>query len=423
MHLAHRVDVTNHICRSDGTDNLLEIDFQSALLRGRELIQQYPEHRFLARQTEESRIPVRKAQYNWGWDWGPILMTAGPWRPVYVEEYQVRIDDVWLQYELDAEFKSAAGVLSAKVDGATVEDHHVVLSLSFEDDIMFEKRCTIDPRGLATATFKIEDVKLWHVAGYGAQHRYKLSAEIVRGNNDKQQQLDSASKMIGFRRCELIQEPDVFGKSFYFRINGVDTFAGGSCWIPGDSFLPRMTPARYTAWMTLLVESGQVMLRVWGGGVYEDDALLEACDAVGVLVWHDFAFVCGNYPVYPAFLASVELEARQNVRRLRTHPSVVVWAGNNEDYQVQERYKLDYDYDDKDPESWKRSTFPARYTYEHLLPRILEEESPGALYHPGSPWGDGKNTSDPTVGDIHQWNSKSPPFPVHTKLIFPLYKD
>ncbi|KXJ88717.1 glycoside hydrolase superfamily [Microdochium bolleyi] len=398
MHLAHRIDVSN-LLRDEG-ENLLEIDFQSALLRGRELVRQHPEHDFFARQTEESRIPVRKAQYNWGWDWGPILMTAGPWRPVYVEEYQARVDDLWARYELDTNLKTCAGVLSARVDGVTSKDDLVILTLSFDDVIVFEKNCTLDPSGVVATAFQIEDIKLWHVAGHGAQHRYRLSATIIRGKTE----LDSRSKMIGFRRCELIQEPDAFGKSFYFRINGVDTFAGGSCWIPADSFLANMSSQKYFEWMKLLAESNQVMVRIWGGGIYEDDALFEACDSLGLLVWHDFAFVCGNYPVFPAFLANIEAEARQNIRRLRCHPSVVIWAGNNEDYQVQERYKLDYVFEDKDPESWKRSSFPARYIYEDLLPRILKEEDPQATYHPGSPWGDGKHTTDPTVGDIHQWN-------------------
>lgn len=92
-----------------------------------------------------------------------------------------------------------------------------------------------------------------------------------------------------------------------------------------------------------------------------------------------------------------------------SHPSVVIWAGNNEDYQVQERYKLEYDPDDKNPESWRKSSFPARYIYEYLLPKWVHEEDPSAIYHPGSPWGDGKHSADPTVGDIHQWNSKSIP--------------
>jgi beta-mannosidase len=123
------------------------------------------------------------------------------------------------------------------------------------------------------------------------------------------------------------------------------------------------------------------------------------------MVWQDFAFACASYPTYKSYLESVETEARQNIRRLRSHPSLIIWAGNNEDYQVQERYKLEYNYEDKDPQSWLKSTFPARYIYEYLLPKIVSEEDPFAIYHPSSPWGDGKYTADPTVGDKHQWDS------------------
>ncbi|KAH6700937.1 beta-mannosidase [Verticillium dahliae] len=398
MHISNRVNV-NKTWNSD-SENVLEILFDSALLRGRDIVKQHGEHQFFARQTEEGRIPVRKAQYNWGWDWGPILMTAGPWRPVYFEQYTARLDDVRAVYDLAADLKSCSGRLMARVSGASEQTDHLVFLLSRNDKVVFKQTCGVGAGGLVEAAFQIEDPCLWYPAGYGAQSRYQLSAEVWRG----QTKLDSSTKLIGFRRCELVQEKDAYGKSFYFRINGVDIFAGGSCWIPGDSFLSQMTAKRYHDWMKLMVESNQIMIRVWGGGIYEDNAFLDACDELGILVWQDFAFACGNYPVYTPFLESIEEEARQNLRRFRSHPSVVVWAGNNEDYQVQERYKLEYFADDKDPESWLESTFPARYIYEFLLPKVVQEEDPSVLYHPGSPWGDGKHTTDPTVGDIHQWN-------------------
>ena len=143
------------------------------------------------------------------------------------------------------------------------------------------------------------------------------------------------------------------------------------------------------------------------GGIYEHDALFDACDELGILAWQDFAFACASYPTYPTFLNSVEQEARQNMRRLRSHPSLIIWAGSNEDYQVQERYGLEYNYEDKDARSWLKSTFPARYLYEYLLPKIVSEEDPAVAYHPTSPWGDGKNSGDPTVGDKHQWDCTS----------------
>jgi beta-mannosidase len=145
---------------------------------------------------------------------------------------------------------------------------------------------------------------------------------------------------------------------------------------------------------------------VWGGGIYEDESFYQACDEVGVMVWQDFMFGCGNYPTWPEILESIEKEAEYNLRRLRHHPSIVIWVGNNEDYQVQEQQGLTYNYADKDPESWLKTDFPARYIYEHLLPKAVQKIIPSAYYHPGSPWGDGKITSDPTVGDMHQWNGR-----------------
>ncbi|KAI0130929.1 glycoside hydrolase family 2 protein [Daldinia grandis] len=392
MFLSHRVEISNLL----KDDNTLEIKFDSALLRGRQLVEEHShEHTFYVRQTEVGRVPVRKAQYNWGWDWGPILMTAGPWRPIYLEQYVSRIDDVWTHYEVSEDLKKCSGRIFAKVAGASQKS--IVLSVSLQGTTVWEKESTIDSDGLAETEFQIDNPELWYPFGYGQQVRYELKATMITG--------DEKTKLIGFRRSELIQEKDEFGKSFYFRINGIDVFGGGSCWIPADSFLSQIPAQRYHDWMKLMVEGNQHMLRIWGGGIYEDDTLFDACDELGILVWHDFQFACASYPTYPSYLESVEQEARQNLRRLRSHPSLVIWAGNNEDYQVQERYHLDYDYEgDKDPQSWLKSSFPARYTYEYLLPKIIKEEDPFMIYHPSSPWGDGKPTTDKTVGDIHQWN-------------------
>ena len=402
MFLSHRVNVTGSIRRD--SENSLEIIFDSALLRGRKLLKEHAhEHDFLVRQTEASRIPVRKAQYNWGWDWGPILMTAGPWRPVYLEQYVSRVADVWAQNEVSADLKTCSGSLLVKTDGANPETDKVVVTISREGRTVLEKDLTLQADGLATTAFEIANPDLWYPFGYGEQARYQLEARLVRNGTKT---LESLSRLVGFRRTELVQEKDSYGKSFYFRINNVDVFAGGSCWIPTDSYLAQVSPQRYHDWMKLLVEGNQIMVRIWGGGIYEDDSFFDACDELGVLVWHDFQFACASYPCYPSFLKSVELEARQNLQRLRWHPSIVIWAGNNEDYQVQERYKLDYDFQNKDPDSWLKSTFPARYIYEHLLPNIVKDEDAFMIYHPSSPWGDGKPTADPTVGDIHQWNSE-----------------
>ncbi|OTA03211.1 GH2 beta-mannosidase [Trichoderma parareesei] len=403
MFVSYRVNVTDRI--KAGSANTLRIVFHSAIIRGEELIKEHPEHNFLVRQTERSRVPVRKAQYNWGWDWGPILMTAGPWKPVALERYVARIDDVWAQSDVSQDLKTVSGIIFARVAGRPSQEDQVSLTLSLDGKAVFQQTVVVASAkdGLIRVPFRLEEPKLWYPRGYGSQPRYQLNASLARKASDAGQ-IDSLSKLVGFRRTELVQEPDAYGKSFYFRINNVDVFAGGSCWIPADSYLAGVPPERYHAWAKLIADGNQVMLRVWGGGVYEEDALIEACDELGILVFHDFQFACASYPAYPSYLENLEVEARQQIRRLRTHPSVIIWAGNNEDYQVQERYKLDYDFENKNPDSWLKSSFPARYIYEHFLPKLIEEEDPGKIYHPSSPWGDGKPTADPTVGDIHQWN-------------------
>jgi beta-mannosidase len=145
------------------------------------------------------------------------------------------------------------------------------------------------------------------------------------------------------------------------------------------------------------------MIRVWGGGIYEADVFYDICDELGILVWQDFMFGCGQYPAYDSFLDSVQTEAEQNVKRLRLHPSVVIFAGNNEDYQLAESSGLELDYSDEKSD-YLKTNFPARHIYERLLPAVVEEFS-DIFYHRGSPYsGQGKVTTDPAYGDIHQWN-------------------
>ncbi|KAF2009712.1 glycoside hydrolase family 2 protein [Aaosphaeria arxii CBS 175.79] len=403
MFVENTVDVTGKL-KSD--NNVLELTFDSARLRGLDLVEKYKDqHRFIVHQTEVSRGPVRKAQYAWGWDWGPILLTAGPWKPIWLETYTAKIEDVWVEYDLDKDLKRASGTLHAQVDGPGSK---VIFEIREKSaDKLVGKYETVVKNGTASVPF-IAQISLWWPRTYGAQNLYTIKATLVSSESTPQVDLCSVSKTIGFRKTELIQEKDKRGTSFYFRINDVDIFAGGSCWIPADSFLTSISPERYRDWVQLAAEGNQSMIRVWGGGIYEPDSFYDACDEFGVLVWEDFMFACANYPAYPEYLSSVELEARQNVRRLRSHPSIVIWAGNNEDYQIVERYGLEYHFtEDKDPQSWLKTDFPARYIYEHLLPKVIQEESKNVPYHPSSPFGNGTSTTlkvDPTVGDIHQWN-------------------
>jgi len=395
MFIPHRLDVTNKL--NADKENLLEITFASARLEAIKIKDKHPEHKWLGFNGDMARLAVRKAQYHWGWDWGPILNTCGPWREVRLEVYEARIDDLRIDYELDESFKSVTGTLLAKIEGASAKS--VSFAVHDGEKLVFNESTDIHD-GIAKVEFHVKNPKLWFPHGYGEQPLYKISATVSADDME----LDKVSRRSGFRRGELIQEADAIGKSFYFRVNGVDVFCGGSDWIPADSFTPRITEEKYRKWLDMMVDGYQIMIRVWGGGIWEEDVFYDLCDELGVLVWQDFMFGCGNYPTFPEILQSIKDECTANVSRLRHHPSIIIYAGNNEDYQIQEQFELTYDYEDKDPENWLKTDFPARYIYEKLLPEVVAAESPHVPYHPGSPWGDGLKSSDPTVGDMHQWN-------------------
>jgi beta-mannosidase len=326
-------------------------------------------------------------------------MTCGPWKPIDLEIYQARISDLYFTTKVEESLRSAEVVAKADVEGSA---DGVTFEISLEGTLVSKATVKVVD-GHATATFHTYRPALWYPVGYGKQPLYTLSATLLLDGKE----LDHSNRRFGIRLAELVQESleDAPGSSFYFKINNIPIFCGGSNWIPADNFLPRVSPQKYKDWVRTVAEGNQVMIRVWGGGIYEHQAFYDACDEIGILVWQDFLFACGNYPTNKDFLESVKREATENVKLLRHHPSIVIWAGNNEDYQYMETENLHYDPEDKDPESWLKSTFPARYIYEKLLVDVTKELIPDTYYHFGSPFG-GKRTTDPTVGDIHQWNGE-----------------
>ncbi|CAK3978247.1 glycoside hydrolase family 2 [Lecanosticta acicola] len=396
MWIMHRVDVTDKLDAQQ--EAVLEIDFAPALLEARKIKDSHPEHKWVGFNGDMARLAVRKAQYHWGWDWGPVLMPCGPWRAVRLETYQAYIDDLRIDYEVHSSLQELSGTITATVEGASGGSVEFCASLNGKQ--AFKSSAEIDINGSSRIEFHINEPHLWYPHGYGEQPLYDVSATIRSGD----QELHTVSKRTGFRKGELIQDADEIGKTFYFRFNGVDVFCGGSDWIPADSFTPRITADKYRKWLQMMVDGYQIMIRIWGGGIWEEDVFYEICDELGILVWQDFMFGCGNYPAFPDMLKSIEAEACCQTKRLRHHPCMAIYAGNNEDYQVQEQFGLTYDYEDRDPQNWLRTDFPARYIYEKLLPEVVAAHTPHVPYHPGSPWGDGKITSDRTVGDMHQWN-------------------
>ncbi|KAI1933301.1 hypothetical protein LOZ12_002386 [Ophidiomyces ophidiicola] len=398
MFLPLKVDITDRVFTGDA-DNELQIFFKSAFQQGKEIQEEHPQHKWGCWNGDPSRCAVRKAQYHYGWDWGPCLITCGPWKPIYLEIFTARISDLHVHSTVDESLRHAQVKVDVDVDGNW---ETVVIQLLLDGVLEAEETRNISFNP-ALATFHIENPELWYPIHYGKQRMYTVVATLYGGGS----KLDSCTKRIGLRRAQVIQRPlsdkHSSGKTFFFEINNTPIFCGGSNWIPADSFLPRISSEKYRAWLNLIAGGNQNMVRVWGGGIYEADIFYELCDELGLLVWQDFMFACGNYPAHLSFLKNVEREAIANVKRLRHHPSIIIWAGNNEDYQYAESENLGYDPSDQNRENWLGSTFPARYIYEELLVNVMHKHAPGTYYHFGSPWG-GENSRDSQNGDIHQWN-------------------
>ncbi|KAH0396254.1 putative beta-mannosidase, partial [Aureobasidium melanogenum] len=315
MFIPHRIDVTEKV--KDGSGNVLEIDFRSALVEGRRIKDAHPEHKWVGFNADMARLATRKAQYHWGWDWGPVLMTCGPWRAVRLETSYARISDMRVDYDLNKSLDDVVVRIAVSTERSSHAD--VKIAIRSGKDLIFEKTVSVDSKGVAKADFHISRPKLWFPHGYGKQSLYTCEAVLILNGRN----VHSCSRKTGFRRGELVQEPDEVGKTFFFRINGIDVFCGGSCWIPADSFTPRITKERYQSWLQTMVDGYQIMIRVWGGGVWEEDIFYDTCDELGILVWQDFMFGCGNYPAaIKEFRDSVEAECVAQVKRIRHHPSI-----------------------------------------------------------------------------------------------------
>ena len=337
------------------------------------------------------RVWVRKAQMNFGWDWGPRLVTVGIWRgarlatrgPARIESHYVRthaIDEDGAVVLVGARVEDrepAAGALDLRVslsDGERVLSGHAEVS-----------------GGRAEVRLVVPKPKLWWSNGLGEPFRHDVRLELVRG----EAVVDSREDKVGLRTIRLLQEPDGdgLGSSFTFVLNGRKVFCKGADWIPVDSFIGSAPAERYRGLVRLARDAHMNMLRVWGGGVYEHEAFYEACDDMGVLVWQDFMFSCAAYPDHDeTFVAEVAREAELAVKRLRNRACVAVWCGNNENQWIDDMCHTN------DPEV----PLFGRRLYDEVLPGVVARLDPTRPYWPGSPYGGNDHNSE-REGDRHNW--------------------
>jgi beta-mannosidase len=345
-------------------------------------------------QGEKTSPYTRKAPYQFGWDWGPRYVTSGIWKPVYLEAWDgPRIRDLQVRQDRLGE-KSAGLTVIVEVESALPGAVEVVVRNPNErfPEVTRSVELTAGNNRIEVGLV-VSSPLLWWPNGLGEQNMYGVDVQLRRHGRV----LDRAHERIGLRTVELRREGDEWGESFSFLVNGVPVFAKGGNWIPADSFPTRLTPHRYRELLTACRDANMNMLRVWGGGIYESDEFYALCDELGLMVWQDFMFSCSMYPGDEAFLANVRAEATEQVRRLRDHPALVLWCGNNE----VETAWLHW--------GWQRQ-LPASVWEDYLklfhgvLPEVVGEYDPTRPYWPSSP--SSNRLEDPDsqrMGDVHYW--------------------
>lgn len=369
--------------------NTLRVEFESSVQKAKKSAALSP---FVL--PGEEKVYVRKAPYQFGWDWGPRFVTAGIWKNVAIR--------FWNSAQLESVSYSQE-VLNDKVAQLKIKTTVKCVNGGIYFIEINNKKQTVSLKKgiqIVEIPYQINNPKKWWPNGLGKQNLYNFSIRIRK----KGKILDQKKLQIGLRTLELIQEKDSIGKSFYFKVNGRKVFMKGANYIPPESFMPKMTYKKYENLIETAVKSNMNMLRVWGGGVYENDAFYDLCDQKGILVWQDFMFACALFPGDEGFVSNVKQEVKDQVVRLQNHPSIALWCGNNE---------VD--------EGWKNWGWQKQYRYSkndsttiwNNYQRLFEKEIPAVLdsivskennrYWPSSPslgWGKKESL---TQGDSHYW--------------------
>ena len=342
---------------------------------------------------------LRKAPCQFGWDWGPQLPPIGIWKEIRLEGYnEARFSNLHLQQKHDR----GNVTVEAKVVVQRWEDTPiaVVVRITTPNDEIIEKDAPIPLQGEVVVKVPIPNPELWWPNGYGGQPLYQVEVSLIRDDPSKEGLLDQHRYQVGLRTIELRQKQDQWGRSFVFAVNGIPILCKGSNWIPADSFPTRITDEYLESLIRSAAETHQNMLRVWGGGFYEEERFYDLCDRYGILVWQDFIFSCSIYPLDdPEFTENIRLEVVENIRRLRHRASLALWCGNNE----MEWGWVDWDWNRPELQDLKAAY---NHFFHHTLPAWCQTEDPDHSYWPSSPSSDTPfvDPNGQRQGDSHYWD-------------------
>jgi len=402
---------SREIARTDNMFRSYEFEVGQVLRKGANTIEVRFDSTipYIRRRQEEHPIPlrggphtiaggnwVRKEQCNYGWDWGPCLLTCGVWRSIRLVACDTtRLGDIYIKQK-----HSRDGSVTLEVTAGLVEKENSVPAVARINVFRGEKKGSggaADIRdGKALLRLNIHNPDLWWPNGMGKQPLYNVKVDLFDKENNI---LDTATKRIGLRTLRLQRKKDKWGESFRFAINGVPFFTRGANWIPADTFASHLTDNDYTSLLESAAEVNMNMLRVWGGGIYESDIFYDLCDELGICVWQDFMFACAAYPAFDnAFMENVRAEAEDNICRLRHHPCIALWCGNNE---IEQGWV---------GEEWgerRMSWSDYSLLFDKLLPETVGRLDPERDYWPCSPhtpYENRENFNDDRWGDAHLWN-------------------
>ncbi len=393
MFIPFRFDVTAQL---KPLNNVLLVKFEPAVQHAKKLMHRYTsfsESDFI----NPYRVYIRKAQYQFGWDFCPALAGCGIWRGVRLEGIKkARLTNLHVR-TIDCNDRHADIKIAVKLDTLSRQDYLCKLTLSHNGETIRHDLTFKAGEDSQSTVIHIKNPALWWPAGYGQQNLYQLESHLL----SRDEIIDQVQKKIGIRTVKLDYSPDESflratqrdGENFRFEINGQPIFAKGANWIPASIFAGSVTGDDYEKLLHAAAEANINMLRVWGGGYYEADEFYQLCDQLGIMVWQDFMFACGYYPDRQWFLTEVKTEAATIIKRLRNHPCLVLWCGNNEIDWMHHTGKLG-----------KPRKFYGKAIYHQLLPQLVAELDPDTDYIPTTPLGGKDEFKIGQPLTAHQWD-------------------
>ena len=386
--------------------NLIHVVFRSPI---KEVYPSYQQAGFVYpaendKTEEKLSVYCRKAPCHFGWDWGPRFVTSGIWRDIYLDMIGVsKIDQVgFVQHELKEEFVN----FSFQLDIRSFADFQGLLKITCDEAPELNRIKKVgfseiqnEPEILyLNLDFSLKNPQFWWPNGLGEPCLYQFCFELF----DDEILLHRVEERIGFRNIELVNKPDAMGESFFVKVNGHPVFMKGANYIPADSFLNRVSTETHKQYFDATVYANMNTLRVWGGGVYQDDEFYQMADERGIMIWQDFMFACSLYPGDEAFMANVGKEAEYNVVRLRNHPCIVIWCGNNEIEMGIEcwNWPEKFNYSDALYHQLKQDYM---HLFDKRLPEVLKKYDPKRHYLRSSPIGFWERQEEQNKGNHHYW--------------------